>query len=305
MKTRRIAVIGSMNYDIFPRQSRLPQRGETLAAEAVICAAGGKGANQAVQAARLGAEVLFCGAVGKDAMGAYLLQELAGYGISARYIRQCERPTGLAVVQHLKDGSVFATIAAGANEAVTPAAAESMLEAVDPPEAILLQFEIPLDTVEYALRWGKERRIPTLLNAAPARADGQRLLPLCSCLMLNETEASCFCSASITDFESVLLHRQKLRALNPHRIIVTLGAHGSALLENDEAVWIAPSDHVSVVETTGAGDSYAGAYTVAYLAGMSAGEACAFAARAAEITIGSVGAQPAMPTLQQIKERQA
>ena len=142
------------------------------------------------------------------------------------------------------------------------------------------------------------------LPTAPAKADGQRLLPLASCLMLNETEASCFCGASITDFESVLLHRQKLLELNPNRIIVTLGAHGSALLENHGAVWIAPSDPVSVVETTGAGDSYAGAYTVACLMGMSARQACHFAARAAEITIGSVGAQPAMPTLQQIKERQ-
>ena len=293
---KRIVVVGSLNCDMFLEQSRLPMCGETYVCNKSTMAGGGKGVNQAVQAAKLNCETWMLGAVGKDPLGDFLLAECKKYGVHTEFIQQLDGTSGLGVVQYLPDGSVYATISEGANGGVTPERVQKAETCLAQADAIMLQFEIPLETVDFVLDYARDKGIPTVLNAAPAKEGGRKTLAKAACLMMNESEASYFLGEAIDNVESVERNKAAIQALNPHRVIITLGSKGSVLLENQSIHHIKPTGRAKVVETTGAGDSYAGAYTVRRLMGDDPLTACHYAARAAELTISRIGAQCAMPT---------
>lgn len=300
-RAKRLVVVGSLNYDVFLKQQRLPQKGETLICQEASTASGGKGANQAVQAAKMGIETYLIGAVGQDAIGTFLLQTCEKYRVQTLFVQRCDCSSGLGMVQYMSDGSVYATIAEGANSKVTPQVVMKAEKCLSTADAIMLQFEIPVPTVEFVLHYAKQRNIPTLLNAAPAKPEGKKLLKEASCLVLNEQEASIYCGATIHDFDSVRKHMPALRTLNDNRIIVTLGEHGSVLIEPEDVFYLSSSGTANVIETTGAGDSYAGTYMARRLMGDTPLTACQHATHAAEYTISQVGAQNSMPTWREIK----
>lgn len=299
---KRIVVIGSINYDIFLKLPRLPKRGETLPALQSTFASGGKGANQAVQAAKMGIDTWLVGAVGEDAAGKYLFEKMIQYNIRTDYIHCFPGLSGLGIVHYLPDGSLYAVINRGANEFVTSAMVEQASLSLWQADMILLQMEIPLETIAYILKKASEKNIPVLLNAAPAIEGSIKLLNMASCLMMNEQEASYYLNCAITTPESVIAQEKNLRLLNSCRIIITLGSYGSMLIDESGIRHISPSGKAIVVETTGAGDSYAGTYAARTLMGDDALTACKYATKAAEITIGRIGAQNAMPTWEEIKE---
>ena len=297
-----ICVIGSLNYDIIMKQKRMPFLGETYTADSITYSGGEKGANQAVQCAKLGIDTIMVGKVGRDSFGDTLVEKLRDYGVDCSCIGRSSSPTGVGVVQALEDGTVYASIITGANFDITAREIDGLDELVRNSRIIILQLEIPTNVVEHIIRKAKQYHVYTILNAAPAKELDREVLKLVDCLIVNETEASFYAGVDITDGEMVRAHADRLSQLTEGTVIVTLGSKGSMLLGKEETVSIEPVKVEHVTESTGAGDSYIGAFAYGKYKGMTDRRACCFAARAASITVTKIGAQEAMPCLNEIDE---
>ncbi len=274
MQEQYISVIGSLNYDILMKQQRLPLKGETYTADSVTYEGGGKGANQAVQCAKLGVPAYMIGKVGRDNFGDILLDKLTTYGVRTDYLERSDRDTGLGIVHVLEDGSVYASIITGANDDI-------WFEDIDKNEAvifgskiIILQMEIPIPIVEYVIHKASERGVYVILNAAPAKAIDLEALKKASCLVVNETEASFYAGEEIFDEVTAIKHAGKLTALTEGLVIITLGKNGSLLCSGGQCVLVPAVKVENVVETTGAGDSYIGAFAYGKYMGKDDEEAC-------------------------------
>lgn len=296
-----IAVVGSLNYDILVRQSRLPAKGETFTGDSVHYEGGGKGANQAVQCAKLGVPTKMIGKVGPDVFGDYLRANLARSGVDLTELGQSDRDTGLGVVHVLDDGSVYATIITGANFDFSEEDLPRIEAAVAGSAMVILQLEIPVPIVEHILAFARSRGIYTILNAAPAKPISAEALAQVDCLVVNETEASFYAGVAITDAAAATDHFRTLTDRTGGTVIITLGAQGSLLCRGETATFIPAVAPPAVVETTGAGDSYIGAFARCKYLGMTDEAACQFAARVASVTVTRVGAQGAMPTLMEVE----
>ncbi|MEA4999219.1 MAG: ribokinase [Candidatus Limiplasma sp.] len=301
MHPNRVVVIGSMNYDMFLQVDALPKVGETYPAKTMQTAAGGKGANQAVQCARLGMETTLVGAVGRETMGEYLRERLSAAGVSTTHVRSVDAPTGLGVVHALPDGTVMATIVQGANAQVLPDQVDAAEPLIRDAFAVLLQLEIPIPTVLHALRVAKRHGVRAILNAAPAIALPEDALRLCDTVIVNEVEASYYMGTTIRTVEeacrAILLFVERYAT----KAVFTLGALGAVACDGGAAIHI-PAVPTQVVETTGAGDSFVGGYVKAISAGMAFVDALRFAARCSAVSISQVGGQDAMPTLAQVEK---
>lgn len=297
-----ICVIGSLNYDIIMKQKRMPLLGETYTADSITYSGGGKGANQAVQCAKLGIDTIMVGKVGRDSFGDTLVEKLRDYGVDCSCIGRSSSPTGVGVVHALEDGTVYASIITGANFDITAREIDGLDELVRNSRIIILQLEIPTNVVEHIIRKAKQYHVYTILNAAPAKELDREVLKLVDCLIVNETEASFYAGVDITDGEMVRAHADRLSQLTDGTVIVTLGSKGSMLLGKEETVSIEPVKVEHVTESTGAGDSYIGAFAYGKYKGMTDRRACCFAARAASVTVTKIGAQEAMPCLNEIDE---
>ncbi|WP_138311507.1 MULTISPECIES: ribokinase [unclassified Clostridium] len=297
-----ICVIGSLNYDIIMKQKRMPFLGETYTADSITYSGGGKGANQAVQCAKLGIDTIMVGKVGRDSFGDTLVEKLRDYGVDCSCIGRSSSPTGVGVVHALEDGTVYASIITGANFDITAREIDGLDELVRNSRIIILQLEIPTNVVEHIIRKAKQYHVYTILNAAPAKELDREVLKLVDCLIVNETEASFYAGVDITDGEMVRAHADRLSQLTEGTVIVTLGSKGSMLLGKEETVSIEPVKVEHVTESTGAGDSYIGAFAYGKYKGMTDRRACCFAARAASVTVTKIGAQEAMPCLNEIDE---
>ena len=297
-----ICVIGSLNYDIIMKQKRMPFLGETYTADSITYSGGGKGANQAVQCAKLGIDTIMVGKVGRDSFGDTLVEKLRDYGVDCSCIGRSSSPTGVGVVHALEDGTVYASIITGANFDITAREIDGLDELVRNSRIIILQLEIPTNVVEHIIRKAKQYHVYTILNAAPAKELDREVLKLVDCLIVNETEASFYAGVDITDGEMVRAHADRLSQLTEGTVIVTMGSKGSMLLGKEETVSIEPVKVEHVTESTGAGDSYIGAFAYGKYKGMTDRRACCFAARAASVTVTKIGAQEAMPCLNEIDE---
>lgn len=294
-----ITVIGSLNYDVILKISRLPMAGETLPAESAKCSAGGKGANQAVQAAKLGIKTYMVGCVGEDAHGDYLLQTAGKYGLDITYVRRTDVPTGMGVVNAVEDGSVFACIDRGANFAVTKADIDAAEPALRESAIVILQMEIPQEINEYAIEKAKEFGCKVLLNAAPAAEIPERYLRMCDILVVNEVEAAFYLKTDLTSIDQAKEGAARLAENYGTDVIVTLGKAGSVVSDGGRLSFI-PAREVKAIETTGAGDSFIGGVGYALIQGMSLTEACAFATACSAVTVCRLGAQDSMPTLAEV-----
>ena len=290
-----IAVVGSLNYDIIVKQNRLPEKGETYTADQVTYTGGGKGANQAVQCAKLGVKTYLIGKVGEDNFGEILLDKLNTFGVDTTYVARSSENTGVGLVNTLYDGSVHATIVPGANFDMKISEIDILSDVLAQSNMIILQMEIPMEVIEHVIRKASEYGVFIVLNAAPAKAIELEVLKLVDCLVVNETEASFYCGARIDDLKSAQNNAKALHDLAKETVIVTLGEKGSLLCNSSGYTHIPAVRAEKVEETTGAGDSFIGAFSYGKYNGMSDLESCKFASKVASYTVMKVGAQEAMP----------
>ena len=297
----KIIVIGSLNYDIILKLPRLPQCGETLPAHSATFSAGGKGANQAVQASKLGVDTYMVGCVGTDSHGDYLLETAKKYHLNTDYIRRVEEPSGMGIVNTMEDGSVFATIVKGANFAMKKEDVDRAEELLKEAAIVILQMEIPQDINEYAIDKAKECGAKVLMNAAPAAPISDEYLRKCDILVVNEVEAGYYLGKEITNEEQAREGAKLFHERYGSDIIITLGKLGSVVCENGEISFL-PSKKVDAIETTGAGDSFIGGVGYSLLNGMTLTQACRFATCCSAITVCRLGAQDSMATLDEVDE---
>ena len=291
----RIVVVGSSNMDLVVRAPRLPSRGETLAGSDFRTIAGGKGANQAVAAARLGGVVSFVSAVGEDAFGATLRAGLAREGIDVAHVRSVgATTTGIAIITVGGDGANTIVLAPGANAALAPADIDACESLIASAAMLVCQLEIPLETVERAVSVAFDAATPVLLNPAPAMAIPGELLRQVEYLVPNESEAALLSGIEVTDPQSARDAARALRARGPRHVLVTLGARG-AWLDSDGQGEQFGAPAVTAVDTTAAGDTFIGAFAASVAAGADVRTAVAFGQRAAALSVTRVGAQTSIP----------
>lgn len=275
----RITIIGSLNMDLTATSTKRPAAGETILGERFETFPGGKGANQAVAAARLGADVTMIGMVGQDPFGNELTQVLRREGVETEHIGRADTSSGVAVIQ-VVDGDNSITVIPGANFHLTPDYIETKQEVIQNSDIVLIQLEVPLETVAAAAKCCKEVNVPYILNPAPAQLLHEEIINQAAYITPNESEAA-------------ILFEDTNKALQefPDKLVITKGEEGVIYSGGHVAAF-----PVSAVDTTGAGDTFNAALGLKLASGSSLSEACSYANAAAALQIGSHGAQAGMPT---------
>jgi ribokinase len=293
MTGRKVTVIGSINMDLVTSTTQIPKVGETVLGHSFHTIPGGKGANQAVAAARLGADVTMIGAVGNDSFGDTLVDHLTNQGINTKSIMKVkETSTGIASII-ISDGDNSIIVVPGSNNHITPEVIDRHEDKIINSNILLLQLEIPLESVIRAVELAKKHGVLTILNPAPIQELPKELLELVDFVTPNEHEqALLFASLDGTDQE---LEKFK------EKCIVTKGSKGVLIYKNNEKIEI-PRIQVEAVDTTGAGDSFNGALATALCEGLDIEEACRFANVVGAISVTKLGAQTGMPTKKEVEE---
>ena len=299
---KQAAVIGSLNYDIFLMLAQIPRIGETANASSCKKSAGGKGANQAVQLAKLGVPTYMIGSIGDDHMGEVLQDSLKRAGVKTEYVSCIAgETTGMGVVDVLPDGSVMAVISHGANYRVGMESIRQAKKVLQEAELWVLQLEIPTETVIRTVELAKQLGKKVLLNAAPAAELPEETLRKCDYVVVNEVEAAFYTGCEIDSPEKAAELLPKITGRYGNCWVCTLGRHGAVIGRQGRTEFI-PAIKTEVVETTGAGDSFVGGFSYGLLQGMDEFEAAAFAAHCSAITIRGVGAQESMPAREELAQ---
>lgn len=292
-----ITVVGSVNLDLIATVERLPGRGETVPGDGFSTAPGGKGANQALAAARAGAQTRMTGAVGNDAFAGEALALLVDGGVDLSGVMRTDGPTGTALILVGGDGENMIAVIPGANGAVTPAMAKA---AAGSGGHVLLQLEIPLDAVEAALEAARAARGVSLLNTAPYRADAARLLAKADVVIANETEFDLYASALGLAGISREARMANFVHVTGRTIIVTMGSAGALAMTPEGSIAV-PSLAITPVDTVGAGDTFCGYLAAALDRGLILEDALRLAAAAGSLACLKPGAQPAIPLLADVE----
>lgn len=296
-----VVVVGSLNYDIFLSLEHVPKIGETVSALSSKSGCGGKGANQAVQIAKLGIPTYMVGKVGNDQMGAALLTSLQDVGVETCYLDTVQDVgTGMGIVDVFKDGSVMAVISPGANAQMNLGDLDAVKELIQGASLLVLQLEIPMEVVVAAVQMAGEYGVKVLLNAAPAAALPQEVIQSCDYFVINEVEASFYLGETMDNTKAAERLLPEAVRKYGNCWVCTLGKEG-AVIANKNGCRRIPAVMTRVVETTGAGDSFVGGFSYGLLRGMQEEEAAVFASYCSAVTIRSVGAQNAMPTREQLQ----
>lgn len=286
-----ITIVGSINMDIVCQTNVFPKQGETILGERFETIPGGKGANQAVAAARLGAKVAMVGAVGQDSFGPALLNTLQNEGIDTSTVKTVATNTGIAnIILYEQDNRII--VVPGANFDVTPNMVAKQEALLAKSKLVVMQLEIPVETVEATLALCEKLHVPVLLNPAPARNFKPEWMDQIAYLTPNETECAYMFGGEL---EATL-------AKYPNKLIVTLGDDGAIYHNGEEIVKVA-GFKANPVDTTGAGDTFNGAFAAKIVTGASVGEAVQFANAAGSLSVEKFGAQGGMPTTAEVLER--
>jgi ribokinase len=300
----RVVVIGSANTDLVVRVASLPRPGETVLGGTFASVGGGKGANQAVAAARAGGEVSFVAKLGQDELGDAALASYRAEGIDTSFIgRVTDCPSGVALILVDAAGENCIAVASGANDRLRPADIDSARDAITSADVVLVQLEIPLDTVRHAVAVAAAAGRRVILNPAPARPLDADLLARVSVITPNETEAEVLTGVAVADPEAAAAAGARLQALGPAAVL-TLGRRGCLVFDGGEARMI-PGHAVTPVDTVAAGDVFNGSLAVALAEGHDLAAAAAFANAAAAISVTRHGAQSSAPTRCEIVDRVA
>ena len=302
MKEKKAVIIGSLNYDIILKQKRLPKIGETFVADSITMCGGGKGANQAVQLSKLGGKAFMAGCVGNDKFGEELLSNLQKHNVNTDNVKLSEKNnTGMGIVNVFDDGKLIATITRGANYDITNSDIDKIKDEIINAKIIILQMEIPIEVIEYVINLASKHDVYIILNAAPACDIREDVLSKVNCLVVNETEASFYLNKEINDVKSSIENCEELYGKIKDLLIITLGENGSLLYDGKEKLHI-KARKAEVTETTGAGDSFIGAFAYKLLNDSSYKEAAEFASLVSSITVTKIGAQDSMPTYEEVKK---
>jgi ribokinase len=309
MAQQGILVVGSLNMDQVVRVPRVPVLGETLlGAGSLKLVPGGKGANQAVAMARLGGSVKMAGRVGADPFGQQLLHALQADGVDTGLITVDEQEaSGVAFIFLTPDGDNSIVVAAGANMRVghDPEQFSRITAAIQDAQALVLQLEIPLDTVKTLIATAHAAHVPVFLNLAPAQPLPAETLRQISVLIVNETEASLLSGQRVETLEDARIVAGVLHESGIATVVVTLGARGALLVSDDKAGktqhFYQPAPKVQVIDSTAAGDCFAGALAVALSEGQSHEAALRFAVQASALKVTKFGAQSGLPTRAEVE----
>ncbi|MCX6181759.1 MAG: ribokinase [Bacteroidetes bacterium] len=302
MSAAKIIVIGSSNSDMVIQSEKLPKPGETVMGKKFFMNPGGKGANQAVAASRLGGAVLFIARVGNDLFGKQAVFTFKKEGIDTSLIvADPQNPSGVALISVDDKGENSIVVAPGANSALNVDDIQRAAAVIQAAEIVITQLEIPMDTVEFigksALAAGKK----FILNPAPATKLSDELLKTVFVITPNETEAAILSGITVSDVASAKKAAEKIRARGVKNVIITMGSNGAFIL-SDEFTGTVSAPKVKAIDTTAAGDVFNGALSVALSEKLSIKEAVEFAVRAASISVTRMGAQSSIPYKKEIAE---
>ena len=294
MTQKTILVIGSSNTDMTVKTEALPRPGETVLGGIFTMGAGGKGANQAVAARRLGGEVKFICKVGRDIFGDNALAHYEKEGLDTSGILRSELPSGVALISVDSHAENCIVVASGANGDVSEADIESCRKAIASCGILLLQLEIPVPAVVKAARLAHEAGATVVLNPAPACPLPDELFRYVDLFIPNETELSTFSGLPVSDAQSAAAAAAAMQRKGVGKLIVTMGSKGSLICEGGEPVFV-PAQKVQAVDTTAAGDTFCGGLCVALSEGKTLVEAARFATAASALTVQKMGAQDSIP----------
>lgn len=297
-----VLVIGSSNTDMVVRSDRLPKRGETVIGGTFMMNAGGKGANQAVAAARLGGEVTFVTKLGSDVFGERTARLLKDENINTAFVyTDPDHPSGVALIGVDQEGENLIIVAPGANHYLSEEEVNSALDSIKGEAIVLLQLEIALETVAHVIREAHHRHLNIILNPAPAEALPPELLSKLFLITPNESEAGLLTGFNVDDEASTVKAANALHELGVPNVMITLGKNGVYLsCESEKGFFRPPS--AQAIDTTAAGDCFSGAVAVALSSGYSLAEAAQFGCDAASVSVTRMGAQTSMPFLDEVNQ---
>lgn len=297
-----IAVVGSINLDLAISAPHMPRPGETLLGTGFGVFTGGKGANQAAAAARLGYPTFMTGRVGNDPYAETLLAELRCAGVGTDNVLRAHGPSGVAVIVSAASGENSIIVAPGANDALLPGELESSAALIRGAAAVLTQLEIPLETVEALARMTASAGVPLILDPAPARPLSPELLASVDWITPNETEALLLTGAtsSPSSMKQIRELAEHFLSIGPRNILLKLGERGAYLATSDGMRMMIPAYAVTAIDTTAAGDAFNAGFAVALARGSCPAEAAQFASAVGALSVTRRGALPSLPTQDEV-----
>ena len=296
-----IIVVGSINMDLVVLAPRAPESGETLTGTDFRTVCGGKGANQAYAAARLGARVAMVGCLGLDAFGDASQANLSAVGVDTRMVaRSGDAPSGVALITVDASASNRIVVVPGTNGLVTPAMARDAVASAQGARILMVQLEIPMEAVHEAMHAAHGRGMRVILDPAPAQELPADMLGLADFVTPNQHEAELLTGIRVTGRASARAAAEALRAQGAKAAVVKLGGAGVLLLDADGECFVEPHS-VDAVDTTAAGDAFAGGFAAALARGVSAREALCYANAVGALSVTRFGAQPSMPTAGEVE----
>lgn len=291
-----VVVVGSINMDLVVKTPSLPSPGQTVQGRNFASIPGGKGANQAVAAARLGGRVHMIGKVGSDHFGEHLLMCLNRNKVDTSAVVVAEgMSSGLAIVMVDGHGENSICVVPGANSQLNPDDLIAQEELISKAKVVLLQLELPMPTVLQAIKLARKHGVMTILDPAPAAADTPTELLKVDIITPNHIEAGLMVGEPVADVRSAKTVAAALLAHGPEAVVVTIGEKGAVLVDKSDNIRHFPAPKVSIVDTTGAGDAFTGALAVAFARGHKYSDAIRYANAAGALACSKFGAQPAMP----------